>query len=315
MMSIFGRGKSAPQSIGLHAKPSPLSEETAKNLGIERTGKNPLAAALAKLSTRERFLIIGLLIAAALTALVYFAVLPTMERVDILHDEIDTLTIQKDEMDAVIAQTAGHFENYELSKKDYNVYQEFFYPYLAPEDLDRMVTGMLMDANLDPTRLSMSSLAVEELQIYAANLLVPGIVPNYVSSEALGGSGAGGAGGVTDDEGATGDGVPTGDTTGDTTGDISPSEDSLLGSAGSLFDPAQSGTSSQVYVYTVDVAADGDAEALFSFLTTVYALHGIEVTSWSFQEPSSIVTNNEFVGPGSVNLQLKIYVFLGEPIQ
>jgi type II secretory pathway component PulM len=305
-MSIFGRKQPAPQNIGLHSQPGLLTDEAAKNLGIQRK-PNPLTAALANINLRERILLIGLALAVAIAAVVYFAVLPAMDRMKSLQEEIDTLSEQKIEMESVIARTAGFQADYELSKQDYNDYQQFFFSYMTPEDLDRSVTKMLQDAGLEPTRFSMTSLGIEELPMYAAQPLVPEVVPTYVPSTppadtsdpmtdapAQDGNEAASEGSTTTDPGA-------------------------LDGAGSLANPAESGGSGEVYVYTVDIAADGGPQELFSFLTTIYAMHGIEITTWNFQEPMTIVSYyDEYAedpGPGTVNLQIKIYVFMGEVVE
>jgi uncharacterized membrane protein YgcG len=295
----------------------------AKSLGIAPKS-SPLAAAFAKISLRERALIIGLLIVAALIAIVYFAVLPTMSLLTDLTEEVDELTIQQQEMDSVIAQTALYRDNYELSKKDYNTYQEFFFPYMTPEDLDRMVTTMLVDAGFDPTRLSMTSLAVETLPLYTQPPLVPQVVPSYVPT-ILGDDGTNTAGGISGDisAGGTSGGTSGGDDNGLVAGDgdsfgegggLIAGDPGLAGDVGSLAVPSQSDSPSEVYVYTVDIGADGSLQTLFSLLTTVYAMQGIEVTNWTFTEPPTVQEGEE-ASAGTVTLQIKIYVFLGEELE
>ncbi|MDR2196864.1 MAG: hypothetical protein LBO07_02745 [Coriobacteriales bacterium] len=349
-MGIFDRKDPKSPVVGLHAKPGPLSEETATNLGVARKSDKPLAAALAKLSTRERVLIVGLLIVALVTALVYFVLLPALERISNLQEEVIALQTERDELDSIIAQEAGWRDNYERSKKDYNVYQQFFSPYMTPEDLDRMVTQMLVDAGLDPTRLSMTSLAVEALPLYAPEPLVPNVLPESLleggaeadeGALAEGGAAEGGTGANSLDEAVTGGGAAS------DASDASDAaaSDAALGVEGagatSLANPTlgEGDASGEVYVYTVDIAADGDEDALFRFLEAIYLLYGIEVTTWSIQEasviaPSSAVTASGGTGSGgsagsagsadgnesdavsdSVSVQLKIYVFVGEPME
>jgi type II secretory pathway component PulM len=315
-MSIFGRKQPATQSIGLHTKPSLLTDEAAKNLGIEHK-PNPLAAALTNMNLRERILIIGLVIAIAIAATVYFAVLPAIERMNSLNEEIEALSEQKIEMEAVIARTAGYQADYELSKQEYNDYQQFFFAYMTPEDLDRTVTRMLQDAGLEPTRFSMTSLAIEELPMYAAQPLVPEVVPSYqpnvtsdVSSDPMADAPARDDGSAAPEAEAIDSGTVTSE--GGVTTDASVVED-----VGSLANPLDGGGSGEVYVYTVDIAAEGGSQELFSFLTTIYAMHGIEITTWNYHEPivSVAADGTEDAGIGTVDLQIKIYVFLGEVVE
>jgi hypothetical protein len=147
--------------------------------------------------------------------------------------------------------------------------------------------------------------------MYAAQPLVPEVVPSYEPVVAPVAGDDPMAGAPENTNGETGDGSASSD--GSTTTDVG-----AVDAEGSLSNPAEAGGSGEVYVYTVDIAADGGPQELFSFLTTIYAMHGIEITSWDFQEaPPSLSDDwySEEVSLGTVNLQLKIYVFLGEVVE
>jgi type II secretory pathway component PulM len=241
---------------------------------------NGLFSFLSRLTASEKRYLIVLLLIVVVGGAGWFVVVPAFNNLQDTNAEIDTLAAQKSQYEQQIATTIVYERQYQEANDEYKKYQQFFFPNMPPEAVDERVTSLLKEHGLDPKRLSMTALQLDELPAYEAQPLVPGAVPE--------GEGA------NDDTAAAGEaGADAGDNGAGTITEYP---------AGEL--PAYDGTS-VVYVYTVDILADCTAEELFSFIEAVNANPAIEMTTFNFKEPESADED------GSVAIQIKIYVFFG----
>jgi type II secretory pathway component PulM len=298
--------RKAGPTIGVH---SDATGQPNAALGINK--KTP-SAALAKLSARERAMVVGLVVIVIIAVLVFVIYLPAQDNIAALEDKIVELEEEYIGYEQQIAMTPSYQESYESAKAEYNAYQQFFYPFLNPEEVDELITGMLRDYKLEPVRLTMTALSEESLASYVAEPLVAGAVPEPTDDSASEGEGEGegpaAIGEARNDaalsavEGAAGDAAGSTDTT----------------APGVDLDTAEKDTT--VYVYTIDVQADGTSTELLKFLDKTKSKNGFEVVNWTFTDPGeskSIAGAISDTGKttGSVQLQIKLYVFLGGPIK
>ncbi|MDR3316295.1 MAG: hypothetical protein LBS98_07480 [Coriobacteriales bacterium] len=243
-----------------------------------REEKKGLFAALARLSASEKRYLIALLIVALIGGGGWLVVLPTLTTIQNMEDEIETLNAHKSQYEQQIAKTTAYESQYTKANEEYKQYQQFFFPNMPPEEVDDKVTTLLKEHGLDPKRLSMTALQLDELPAYEAQPLVPGAVP--------------------EGEGAAGDATAEGKARTNT------EEDSSGANTDAVTQPAYDGTSA-VYVYTVDIQVDCTAEELFAFIEATNANPAIEMTTFNFKEPANVDED------GSAAIQLKIYVFFG----
>ncbi|MDR0350950.1 MAG: hypothetical protein LBH64_05290, partial [Coriobacteriales bacterium] len=189
----------ALSSHGQHARSNavvPLATQATKK------EPGPLARALAKLSLRERVLIIGLLIAAIIAAVAFLIVLPALDRISTLSTEVSTLREERDNLHEKTDLRPQYQEQYDKALKDYENYQRFYYPFMDPETIDASITNLMLANGLSPKSLTMGPLADEDLPHYLALLLVP--KPLLEGTSGASDEGAS----VTQDEGATTEGNP-----------------------------------------------------------------------------------------------------------
>jgi hypothetical protein len=267
-----------------------------------------LAGALARLSMRERVMlgVLAALVAASAAALL--VVLPAFDRMASLRIEIGTLQDEK----AALLQTTDlspqYRDDYKGALKEYKDYRRLYYPFLHPESIDKSVTGLLLEAGLEPLRLTMGPLAREDLPAYVEHALVPRPVPvpQDDGKKKDGEEGATGAGAGETEAGAaaaagTGDAAAAGVEAG--------SSAEAVGEAAPAPAPAPAPGAS-VYCYTVDVEATGEQEALYRLLAQVRSLTAMETVSFSYTPPAP-----ESPPSGDIRLQLKLYAFIEGGVQ
>jgi cell division protein FtsL len=313
--------------------------------GSAQTKKEPsaLKKQLNKLSMRERIMLVCLVAAALIGAVAFFVVLPAVEAMQSIRVEIEDLEVQKSEIRVEPDLTPQYREQLEAAIKDYESYQQFYYPFMDPETIDRTVTNLLLDSCLVPIRLSMSPITAAELPPYATRTLVPKPVP--IAEDLLTGENANGTAQTGSNDGSNDGSNPSGNGTGTagTSGTAGGSEgggggatDEASGQADPLASNAE-GTGegeegatdegglvvgSSIYCYTVDVEAKGWMTNLFTFLAATRDIIAMEVVSYSYdpppQEPlvnagqdvnTQNTTSNEPEG-GTIILRIKLYVFV-----
>jgi type II secretory pathway component PulM len=292
------RASRKPSTVGIH------SGATSK---LKPAG-NPLK----KLSTRERVMIVGLLVVVVIAMLLFLIYIPAQENIAALEDREAELQQEYSSYENQIAQTPTYRVAFDSAKVKYNAYQEFFYPFMNPEEVDELITGTLRDNKIDPERLTMTALSEEPLSHYTAVQLVPNAVaepeePSNGTETASGGGALGenrNSSALNEVESAAG----TAGTT-DATGTSSGSATSSANDPG--VDLATADKDTTVYVYTIDVQADGSFASLQKYLDKSKSKYGFEIISWSFVEP----TAGDILNTGTIQMQIKLYVFLGGPIQ
>jgi hypothetical protein len=276
-----------------------------------------------RLSVRERVMIGTLLALAAVAAVVFLLVLPSLDRISTLEREIIELEDQKSLLQQTVDPLPSYEGEYEAALKDFNNYQHFYYSFMDPETIDKTVTTMILDNNLFPERLSLSSISSEPVLLFSPQSLVPKPVP---AKEPATGEGEG--------EGAQGEGADTGATAEGDAAAADPNapresrSDQLAAEAeaeGGLAEEEeeskglQAGTS--VYCYTVDVEMRGWMSDLFNFLAAAKNITALEVVSFSYTDPpaeQSVTTKDTSAEPtttlgiegGTIVMQLKLYVFV-----
>jgi hypothetical protein len=180
----------------------------------------PLKKALDKLNTRERVMIGVLVVLVIVAVAAFLVVLPALDRITAVEDEIVTLQEEKANIRVEPDHVPDYQAAYEAALRDYENYQHFYYPFMDPEVIDKTVTDMLLSDNLIPMRLAMTSVEQVAVPPYAASLtLVPRPVPAVEENTSNTGTNSGTSGGTGSNAGSNaGTGAGTG-AQGDGTGD------------------------------------------------------------------------------------------------
>ncbi|MDR2105848.1 MAG: hypothetical protein LBP24_00355 [Coriobacteriales bacterium] len=339
-MALFGILPPAA-AIGRHARTQAVIPAGA----VKHTKKEPnaLMRALSKLSLRERIMIITLIVVAIVAALTFLVVLPAIERVSALESEVATLRQQKNEIREDPDLTPQYEAAYETALQDYANYQHFYYSFMDPETIDRTITNLLLEHELTPMRLAMTTIEPAALPLYSgARTLAPRPVPPVEEAgtapekdeDADKNTGAEDAAGTADDtrEGAAGEAQGASEaqevqgraeqlaTAAEEAGGVTGAGDgtgSPTGAAGTA------GTS--IYCYTVDIEAKGWLEQLLSFLESTRGIIAMEVVSYSYAAPGAEIPGSggisstkptgisvaaEEPGGGTITMQIKLYVFV-----
>jgi cell division protein FtsL len=287
---------------------------------------NILKKALDKLSLRERVMLVVLIILVVAALVVFLVALPALNQITELNAEITELEQQKSEVRIEPDRTPEYQAAYEAALKDFENYQRFYYPFMDPETIDKTVTNMLLANDLEPVRLTMSTLQVEPLSVYSASqTLVPRPVPAEKDKQgeqdakgAEGTEGEQGAEGAEGDEGAE-------DESADEGGSRADNLASAAESAGGLTTEGVAGEApagSLIYCYTVNVEATGWMYQMFSFLEGARTITAMEIVSYAYTAPdevapsSSKTTNTQVKEPegGTIIMQIKLYVFVGDEL-
>jgi cell division protein FtsL len=317
--------------------------------GTKRKAKkqSPAKKLVGRLSVRERVMIMLLVILVVTGSVTFLVILPAVNTMQAIQAEVADLEVQKSEIREEPDVRPQYQEQLDNATRDYENYQHFYYPFMDPETIDRTVTGMLLDNDLTPLRLSMTAITPVDLPPYATRTLVPKPVPSVEGSQegekgAEGQSGTGtdaGAEGGADGSGA-GDGAGTGDGSGtaeggpgegpagrssqlaadaEAAGGITIGGEALDSGADADADAGAGGlvAGSSIYCYTVDVEAKGWMTNLFSFFEATKSVTAMEVVAYSYASPSSSTgsnspqntTSGEPEG-GTISLQIRLYVFV-----
>jgi cell division protein FtsL len=254
---------------------------------------NSVAVALGKLSAREKAMVISLVIIAVVAVAVFLFILPALDRITTLEDEISTLQSEKSEVQTTLDRIPAYREAAEEADRDYQNYRHFYYPFMDPETIDKTVTTMLIDNDMVPQRLSMTAIAAETIPAYVPFTLVPKPLPTADPAE----DGTEGA----DEEGAEGEG-----------------EGETPAAPAAPAAPAGIQEGKLIYCYTVDIEAQGWMADLYTFLAQAKGITAMEVVSYHYIDPSpprtvidedgDVVT--EWPEGGTVIMQLKLYVLV-----
>jgi hypothetical protein len=274
----------------------------------------PLKKALDKLNTRERVMIGVLVVLVIVAVAAFLVVLPALDRIAAVEDEIVTLQEEKANIRIEPDLMPDYQAAYDAALRDYDNYQHFYYPFMDPEVIDKTLTDMLLSDNLIPVRLAMTSVEQVAVPPYASSLtLVPRPVPAVEESTNTGtggtgtqgsGTGDGSGGGGTDANGATGTADATSDGSGENATDgqsgqgdqgdqqgrtaDSASEAEAAAAPSSDTNPdaeSAAAATSSIYCYTLDIEAIGWMRDFFVFLERARNITAMEVVFYSYVDP------------------------------
>jgi hypothetical protein len=238
----------------------------------------------------------------------YFLLLPMFTNLSALTDERDALKIQEDEMRLQIARTAEFQDMFDDAQAEYFRYISYFYEPMEPEMIDERITSMMIAHEMIPASLSMTTLVVEAVPLYMADVLRVSPVPVPLDSGA--GAADGVAGGADGSGGSSGSG-------GGANGADSPAFDAANEAGGTEAAPtptqaqAADEYGSYAFVYTIKATAYGKRDSLYDFLAQAAPMTAMEVTSFSYTDPTSKASGEKDAASlGSINMEIKLYVFV-----
>jgi type II secretory pathway pseudopilin PulG len=308
-MASFGKTPTSPQ--GNHKRKEKIIVAGAVH---KEKQVSPIVKAVTSLNVRERIMISALAIVAIVAVVVFLVVLPALDKVTTLEDEVAVLQGAQSEAQQVLDQIPGYRTAVEEAEKDYKNYQHFYYEFMDPEAIDKTVTNMLLNNDLDPQRLTMTSINHEELPAYVPFTLVPKPVPVPTkpedADESTGADSAEGSENGGGSESSSGSNMPSGPQAAEAeaAGEAALAPENPTGLvAGTL-----------IYCYTIDIEARGWMEDLFSFLAEARGITAMEVVTYSYVEaPEATPIYDEdgdlvWQAPvsGTILMQLKLYVFV-----
>jgi cell division protein FtsL len=283
------------------------SPNAIKQVTMPAKAKNPVAAVLGKMSLRERVLIAALLAVVIIGLVVYFLLLPAVVGINSLNSEIADLQAQKASIQARLEQTDDNFTDIGVAEADLAGYQAYFYGRMQPEDVDRLVTGLLLDAGFTPTQLDIGQTATEILAAYQPATLAP--AGKGIAKDSATASGSAAAS-QSAQAAATADAASSAGSYSSTAASSASASAPASSSTSSSAQAASSGAASEVYVCTVNIRAEGDEEAFYRFLEAVRDKVPLEIVSYSWsstQQGLSSYSQSASAPAPSLTMQVKIY--------
>lgn len=253
------------------------------NADAEKKNEN----AFSKLSTREKVMIIVLLIVVVFGGLGYFLVMPALDKFTTLSDEIMELENQQLSIQNQIALKDTFVQQLAEAQENYEKYQTVFFPQMSPERIDEMITSAIKDCGLQAESLTMTQIQTETVPMFSAQTLqINSTAPDEeevpIEEEVEGEE-------PTDEE------------------DMEMEEEIYLGEGPYSF------------VYTVDINATGGRENAYALLDTMLATDALRVISYQYTPPQDAINNpgdilagvaTQEATQGSVSMQVKLYAFL-----
>jgi len=230
------------------------------------------------LSLREKGLIWALLIVLLVLAVIFLLIIPANDRLASAQGERDTLRSEQATTLMTIAAISMNQETLDSAQAEHQKYLTMYQAPLHPEDVDRMITTLIMDCGFSPSALTLTTTTSEFLTAYTPAIpatQVQGVDPNEeVDVEATG-----------DDETAGGGGTAAG--TGDT--------------------PSQTYTGAQsVLVFDVEVVVTGQDQNFYNLLDKVLPLTWMKITSSSYMPNPRWAFGGES-GPQTCTVHFRIY--------
>jgi type II secretory pathway component PulM len=320
-MALFS--KSNLNAVGLNEQLSGTQIGAANDLAVLQpaTKEEKKPGILARISPRERILVGVLIFLIVVGGIGYFAVFPAMQTASQLETEIAELKEKKTTIQETLARADGYRAEQLEAASDFATYSKFFMQPMQTENIDRLVSGMVVDAGMEPLQLDIGQLVSENVQLYYGSKLSPELVEFTESQSATAGSngnddtsGSGGAGSSTGASsgaasGASGGGGGNGNGSGNGSGggDSATGSDSTAGFA----DSSSAGNNNSasvpnlIYVCTLNIRANSDYEELYAFLAKAKENPAIEVTSYTFTEGDNSKSDTGM----TVNIQMKLYFF------
>lgn len=241
---------------------------------------------LKPLKSSELKMLLNLVVVAVAALTIYFILLPMYQGLAVLEEENNALRAQEIETSAQIDKLPGFQDMLVEARNDYYRFIGYFHNPMPPEILDERITSMLISHGMTPTSFSMTTLQVQGIPPYMMQELRVNPVP--IPLDTTGGEAAEGGG-------------------------------TALENAAEAAETAAEGAEEVIYednvfVYTINVNAQGDRNNLFTFLAQVAPMTAMYVTSFSITDP--VVTPATTPGgsatttPGTINMTIKVYVYV-----
>jgi len=288
---------------------------------------NPLAAALAKISLRERVMVAGLLLAAVIAGSVFFGILPAMESISSLDAEIGQLNERKALMQGEIMQADSYRQQMAAATTEYDFYKGTFYAPMTPEDIDRLITSQLLDCGLEPVQLDMTALEQASISWYQPAELVPSVLQQQVSN-AGGSEAASGLEGSADSaaSGTEGSADSAAEPSAGSATDGDAGQSGLVANANAVTDngtgamlASSAGAAAEVpnvYASTIMLVAECESmDGLYAFLESTRGNLAQQVISYSWNDPNEGfgLYDEEYDDEAMINvtMQLRLYFYSG----
>ena len=242
-------------------------------------------SAFSKLSTREKTMIIALVIFALVGGLGYFVVMPALDKLSTISEEILELETQQISMQNQIGLKDTFIKQLEEAQTNYEKYQTVFFPQMSPERIDEMITSAIKDCGLQAVSLTMSQIQTETVPTFSAQTLQ---INSAASAEE-----------DSSEEGAEGEEA---------------SEEEM-----EMEEEYFPGEGPYSFVYTVDINAAGGRENAYALLDTMLATDALRVISYQYTPPQDAINNpgdilsgvaTQEATLGAVSMQVKLYAFL-----
>jgi hypothetical protein len=168
-----------------------MAAAVAGQLTAANTSNHPQSAVKgiwASRTKRERTMILFLIVLLVLAGFAYFVLLPGIEKINTLTDEVAALEEEELNYRLAIAQTESYNKIYTESLAEYEAAKGAYRLPMDPESLDEMITGFLLNANFEPETLGLQPISLEAVQPYKSPALET--VP-FVTGGAIDASNAG----------------------------------------------------------------------------------------------------------------------------
>ena len=254
-------------------------------------GEAPKKGALSSLSQREKIMVIALIIIVLVGGIGYFVIMPALDKLTTLQEEIDSLETQQITIQNQIALKETFAQQLKDAKVDYEKYQTVFFPQMSPERIDEMITSAIHDCGLRPVSLTMSQIQTEPVPMFSPQMLEI----NSTSS---------GEEEVIEEEPVEGE------------------EESAEGEEATEEEMEELPISTDgpySFVYTVDITAAGGRENAYALLDTMLATDALKLISFQYTPPQDAINNasdilsgvpTQEATEGAVLMQVKLYAFL-----
>jgi hypothetical protein len=240
---------------------------------------------LSMLTPRERGMVYALIVVVAATALVFLLVLPQMGATQSLRDELALLDAHAARTQAAIAALPAIQQEHDAASGRYNEAIKSYLTPMRPEDLDAMITQLLIDSGFEPESLTSSQISADVVNAYVPAVLNPLPEGAETGDETeTGGEPATGGG-----EAAVGEGAP---------------------------ENAQEGAAIPVsYTYTVGATASGSMENLYALIDAVAQRTGLKLAAYAYTPASraAILPGGPSSGagqPDAFSMTFKVYVYV-----
>jgi hypothetical protein len=250
-----------------------------------------------RLSKREQWMSIILIILVVGAVLIYFAIMPASKNLNKVHGEIKTLRATEVQMRDDIAQLPIYKTQFDEAKLRYDTALVKYNSPMDPELLDETITSLMTDSGFDPSSLTMSSIGNEAISPYNAAKLEANEVPVMEPPADTSGGAETTAPATEADTDALLDGSSP---------EVTPPSNQTESSTDGLSGPS-------AFAYSITATGEGTYKDLLNILTQVKTVKGLYLTTYSYDATASEVISgakNKPAGTQSFSLTFKLYVFV-----